>query len=155
MHQWWETLGQLYKMLQDADALGLSRDARRRLIMTIGALDTALLNCATVECPIRAVVLESNREPGQAGAGPTPAGGTATQETDSAIETCRNCRWWSGHRGTAGEGVCLLTRTEGTAAERSAPIVVHTLAHATANDPQVGAVLLTRLSYACSQWTPL
>ena len=155
MHQWWEALGQLYKMLQDADALALSREARRRLIIAIGALDAALLNCATADCPIRSVVLESRPGGGRETEPDSSAVAVAQPGADSSVESCRTCRWWNdGRAGTSGEGMCLLTRTESREAD-GPPIAVNTLARATASDARVGAVLVTRLSYACSQWTPL
>ncbi len=162
MQQWWDALGQLYAMLQDSDALALSREARRRLIVAIGALDKALLNCATVDCPIRSTVQETQpTQPGAQDARTASSKGPSVEAQSNAaaaMQTCATCRWWARHRtGMAvSEGVCLLTKTENSVAagaSRSEP--ANTLARAAANDPQVGAVLLTQLPYACSQWAPL
>jgi hypothetical protein len=53
MQQWWEALDQLTALLRDADALGLSREARNRLIAAVGALDSAMITCAAFDCPLR------------------------------------------------------------------------------------------------------
>lgn len=154
MYQWWDGLGQLYQMLQDADALGLSREARRRLIVALGALDGALLQCATVDCPLRSAAQEetSGRE-----AQASPAAAEARAEGDAIVETCHNCRWWArGERQTVRvEGMCMLTRTESAAGSAAQPLAVNTLARAAATDPHIGAVLVTELGYACSQWAPV
>ena len=53
MQQWWDALDQMTALLRDADALNLSREARRRLVAAIGALDGAMITCASIECPVR------------------------------------------------------------------------------------------------------
>jgi hypothetical protein len=53
MQQWWDALDHLTAILHDADALGLTREARDRLVAAIGAFDRAMITCASLECPVR------------------------------------------------------------------------------------------------------
>lgn len=155
MQQWWDALRQLYRMLEDADALGLSRETRRRLIVAIGALDNALLNCATADCPIRSVVESQPREGAPPGAASAEVAGVQ-RGADSTVASCHNCRWWMDHRADAEQrGRCLLTRTEAGETGTARTMAANTLARAVAQDAQIGAVLLTDRSYTCSQWAPL